>query len=162
MDVKFAGAVYNSEQFNTAGRSIGTGLLAVDIVSHWTWASILLSSVTYGYFYGITGSYWCATVPLLFSANTHVKSHSQPKCRAAMRCNIHLALYLSFTAPCRLRNPRLEKITMRGLGLMCDAMHAGLPSMMQPSSCSLQVRVTAHTFTISHTFTLVHLLYPCL
>ena len=60
MDIKFAGAVYNSEQFNTAGRSIGTGLLAVDIVSHWTWASILLTSVSYGYFYGITGSYWCA------------------------------------------------------------------------------------------------------
>ena len=25
VDVKFAGAIYNSEQFNTAGRSIGTG-----------------------------------------------------------------------------------------------------------------------------------------
>ncbi|KAK9904775.1 hypothetical protein WJX75_002276 [Coccomyxa subellipsoidea] len=60
VDIKFAGAVYNSEQFNTAGRSIGTGLLAVDIVSHWTWASILLTSVSYGYFYGITGSYWFA------------------------------------------------------------------------------------------------------
>ena len=33
MDIKFAGIVYNSEQFNTAGRSIGTGLLAVDVVS---------------------------------------------------------------------------------------------------------------------------------
>ena len=32
VDVKFAGVVYNSEQFNTAGRSIGTGLLAVDVV----------------------------------------------------------------------------------------------------------------------------------
>ncbi len=41
VDIKFAGAVYNSEQFNTAGRSIGAGLLAVDIVSHWTWASIM-------------------------------------------------------------------------------------------------------------------------
>ena len=41
IDIKFAGAIYNSEQFNTAGRSIGMGLLAVDIVSHWTWASIM-------------------------------------------------------------------------------------------------------------------------
>ena len=45
------------------------GLLAVDIVSHWTWASILLTSVSYGYFYGITGSYWCVAfsspIPLL-------------------------------------------------------------------------------------------------
>jgi len=28
---------YNSEHFNTAGRTIKTGLIAVDIVSHWTW-----------------------------------------------------------------------------------------------------------------------------
>ena len=67
VDIKFAGAVYNSEQFNTAGRSIGTGLLAVDIVSHWTWASILLQSVSYGYFYGITGSYWWGNQPEAFA-----------------------------------------------------------------------------------------------
>lgn len=71
VDIKFAGAVYNSEQFNTAGRSIGTGLLAVDIVSHWTWASILLQSASYGYFYGTSGSYWCV-LPLI----TTVKCHS--------------------------------------------------------------------------------------
>ena len=42
VDTKFAGVNYNnSEQFNTAGRSIGTGLMAIDLVSHWTWASVL-------------------------------------------------------------------------------------------------------------------------
>ncbi len=42
LDTKFAGVNYNnSEQFNTAGRSIGTGLMAIDLVSHWTWASVL-------------------------------------------------------------------------------------------------------------------------
>ncbi len=45
-------------QFSTAGRDIGTGLLAVDIVSHWTWASILLQCVSYGFIYGATGPYW--------------------------------------------------------------------------------------------------------
>ena len=35
----------------------------LDIVSHWTWASILLQSVSYGYFYGITGSYWWGKQP---------------------------------------------------------------------------------------------------
>jgi len=29
------GRHYNSEDFNTAGRSIKTGLIAVDVVSHW-------------------------------------------------------------------------------------------------------------------------------
>ena len=83
VDIKFAGAVYNSEQFNTAGRSIGTGLLAVDIVSHWTWASILLQSVSYGYFYGITGSYWwvmqleaVAPTPLCPLEQTYNQEHS--------------------------------------------------------------------------------------
>ena len=42
VDTRFAGVNYNnSEQFNTAGRSIGTGLMAIDLVSHWTWASVL-------------------------------------------------------------------------------------------------------------------------
>lgn len=42
--------------------------MAVDIVSHWTWASILLTSVSYGYFYGITGSYWYVCV-LMYSVH---------------------------------------------------------------------------------------------
>jgi hypothetical protein len=29
------GRHYNSEDFNTAGRTIKTGLIAVDVVSHW-------------------------------------------------------------------------------------------------------------------------------
>ena len=37
LDKKFLGTKYDSEGFNTAGRSIKTGLLAVDVVSHWTW-----------------------------------------------------------------------------------------------------------------------------
>lgn len=33
------GRHYNSEDFNCAGRSIKTGLIAVDVVSHW-WAQL--------------------------------------------------------------------------------------------------------------------------
>ena len=80
VDIKFAGAVYNSEQFNTAGRSIGTGLLAVDIVSHWTWASILLQSVSYGYFYGITGSYWWGKQPGVLAPITLSLLNQYHKC----------------------------------------------------------------------------------
>lgn len=42
LDYKFGGTVVNSEQFNTAGRSIKTGLTASVIVSQWTWAATLL------------------------------------------------------------------------------------------------------------------------
>jgi len=82
-DVTFSGVIYNSEQFNTAGRSISTGLLAVDLVSHWTWASILLQSVSYGQFYGITGNYWYAVndvvVMWLFAVVALELKHRAPK-----------------------------------------------------------------------------------
>ena len=35
------GRHYNSEDFNTAGRTIKTGLIAVDVVSHWCGRALL-------------------------------------------------------------------------------------------------------------------------
>ncbi len=58
IDVKFAGHTYNSEQFNTAGRSVKAGLIGVDIVSHFTWASILLACVSLTYLNGVSNSMW--------------------------------------------------------------------------------------------------------
>ncbi|EIE23218.1 urea active transporter [Coccomyxa subellipsoidea C-169] len=54
------GRHYNSEDFNCAGRTIKTGLIAVDVVSHWTWSSTLLTSSLYVYLYGISGAFWYA------------------------------------------------------------------------------------------------------
>ena len=31
-------------QFNTAGRNVGAGLIAVDVVSHWLWATVILTA----------------------------------------------------------------------------------------------------------------------
>ncbi|KAJ7520016.1 hypothetical protein O6H91_20G063600 [Diphasiastrum complanatum] len=58
IDHYFAGTKYTSEEFNTAGRSIKTGLIAVDVVSHWTWVATLLQSATETFFYGISGAFW--------------------------------------------------------------------------------------------------------
>lgn len=58
VDVRFAGHKYNSEQFNTAGRSVKAGLIGVDVVSHFTWASILLGCVSLSYLNGISNSMW--------------------------------------------------------------------------------------------------------
>ncbi|CAL5219522.1 g1369 [Coccomyxa viridis] len=60
LDIAFSGEEYNSEHFNTAGRTIKTGLIAVDIVSHWTWAATLLQSCNVAYKYGISGPFWYA------------------------------------------------------------------------------------------------------
>lgn len=54
-DIKFAGHVVVSEYFQTAGRAIKTGLISVDVVSHWTWSITLLQSSTVGYNWGIAG-----------------------------------------------------------------------------------------------------------
>ncbi|CAK5262882.1 unnamed protein product [Mycena citricolor] len=61
----------NSEEFNTASRSVKPGLIAAGIVSSWTWSSTLLTSSTFAYSYGIGGGMWYAAMGssqiLLFS-----------------------------------------------------------------------------------------------
>ena len=49
-----------SEHFNTAGRSVKTGLTGSVIVSQWTWAATLLQSSNVAWQYGITGPFWYA------------------------------------------------------------------------------------------------------
>ena len=58
IDHKYGGSKKNSEDFNTCGRSIKTGLIAVDIVSHWTWAATLLQSSNQAYQHGVSGPFW--------------------------------------------------------------------------------------------------------
>lgn len=50
-----------SEHFNTAGRSVKTGLTASVIVSQWTWAATLLQSSNVAYTYGVSGPFWYAS-----------------------------------------------------------------------------------------------------
>ncbi|ETN45721.1 uncharacterized protein HMPREF1541_09554 [Cyphellophora europaea CBS 101466] len=49
-----------SEEFNTASRSIKSGLIACGTVSAWTWAATLLQSSTVTYQYGVSGPFWYA------------------------------------------------------------------------------------------------------
>lgn len=42
LDYRYGGTKKTSEQFNTAGRTVKTGLIANVIVSEWTWAATLL------------------------------------------------------------------------------------------------------------------------
>ena len=60
MESKFFNVATTSEQFNTAGRSVKTGLTASVIVSQWTWAATLLQSSNVAWQYGITGPFWYA------------------------------------------------------------------------------------------------------
>lgn len=59
-DRRFGSGHKSSEDFQTCGRTIKTGLIAVDIVSHWTWAATLLQSSNQAYQYGVSGPFWYA------------------------------------------------------------------------------------------------------
>mmetsp|Transcript_16670 Transcript_16670/g.27575 ORF Transcript_16670/g.27575 Transcript_16670/m.27575 type:complete len:689 (+) Transcript_16670:141-2207(+) len=58
---KYLGEKRTSESFNTAGRTIKTGLTASAIVSAWTWAATLLQSSAVAYRYGVSGPFWYAS-----------------------------------------------------------------------------------------------------
>jgi len=60
LDYKYAGSTFSSEQFNTAGRTVKTGLTAAVIVSQWTWAATLLQSSNVAWQYGVSGPFWYA------------------------------------------------------------------------------------------------------
>ena len=69
LDKHANGTVHTSEFFNTAGRSVNTGLTASVIVSQWTWPRTLLQSCSVAWQYGVSGPFWYAsgaTIQVLF------------------------------------------------------------------------------------------------
>eukprot|EP00892_Ulva_mutabilis_P007270 jgi/Ulvmu1/4915/UM201_0007.1 len=61
VDYTFGGTAMTSEEFNTAGRNIKTGLTASVIVSQWTWAATLLQSSNVAWKFGVSGPFWYAS-----------------------------------------------------------------------------------------------------
>merc|ERR1719316_1531006 len=61
LDKKYNGTEHTSEFFNTAGRTVKTGLTASVIVSQWTWAATLLQSSNVAWNYGVSGPFWYAS-----------------------------------------------------------------------------------------------------
>ncbi|KAK3290230.1 Sodium:solute symporter family-domain-containing protein [Chaetomium fimeti] len=65
-----------SEMFNTAGRTVKSGLVASAVVSSWTWAATLLQSTGVCYRYGVSGPFWYAsgaTVQILLFATLAIE-----------------------------------------------------------------------------------------
>lgn len=79
-----------SEEFNTASRSVKPGLIASGIVSAWTWAATLLQSSTVAYTYGIAGPFWYAA-----GATVQILMFSILACKVKMnapRCHTYLEI----------------------------------------------------------------------
>ncbi|MED6142968.1 urea active transporter [Stylosanthes scabra] len=53
LEKRYVGSRHTSEWFNTAGRSVKTGLIASVIVSQWTWAATILQSSNVAWEYGV-------------------------------------------------------------------------------------------------------------
>ncbi|OAA65243.1 Sodium/solute symporter [Niveomyces insectorum RCEF 264] len=95
-----------SEEFNTASRSVKPGLIVAGIVSSWTWSATLLTSSTFAYSYGISGPMWYAALGssqvLLFSMlSLMVKrdlpgAHTFPEIVLARHGPVAHAIYLVF------------------------------------------------------------------
>ena len=60
IDYAYGSLQNTSENFNTAGRNMKTGLVASVIVSVWTWAATLLQSSSVAWKYGVSGPFWFA------------------------------------------------------------------------------------------------------
>ncbi|KAF5022456.1 hypothetical protein F66182_5492 [Fusarium sp. NRRL 66182] len=58
---KYNNEQQTSEMFNTAGRTVKSGLVASAVVSSWTWAATLLQSSGVAYRYGVSGPFWYAS-----------------------------------------------------------------------------------------------------
>lgn len=97
-DIKFAGHKIVSENFQTAGRAIKTGLISVDVVSHWTWSITLLQSSTVAYSWGIAGG---TEISYLSGCTTDLACKNEPlystctacTCRHAC-CAVHGCLHI--------------------------------------------------------------------
>src|SRR5687768_5820716 len=62
--------------FNTAGRTVKSGLVGSAVVSSWTWAATLLQSTGVCYRYGVSGPFWYAsgaTVQILLFATLAIE-----------------------------------------------------------------------------------------
>ncbi|TLS22248.1 uncharacterized protein PpBr36_09871 [Pyricularia pennisetigena] len=58
---RYNAELQTSEMFNTAGRTVKSGLVGSAVVSSWTWAATLLQSTGVCYRYGVSGPFWYAS-----------------------------------------------------------------------------------------------------
>ncbi|TYK11439.1 urea-proton symporter DUR3 [Cucumis melo var. makuwa] len=67
LENRYIGSRQTSEWFNTAGRSVKTGLIASVIVSQWTWAATILQSSNVAWEYGVSGPFcWGTPAHIVF------------------------------------------------------------------------------------------------
>jgi len=121
LDKTYNGTEITSEFFNTAGRSVKTGLTASVIVSQWTWAATLLQSSNVAWNYGVSGPFWYAsgaTIQVLLFGVLAIELKKKAK-TAHTVCEIVLArwgkpAHLTFLFFCFLTNIIVTSMLLLG------------------------------------------------
>ena len=117
IDYTYGGTKQTSEEFNTAGRTVKTGLTAAVIVSQWTWAATLLQSSNVAWKYGVSGPFWYAsgaTIQVLLFAILAI--HVKLKAPRAHTSAHHPHCRCLCVRPLR---PPLPRMAVRALLLTC-------------------------------------------
>merc|ERR1719421_1415018 len=121
LDKMYVGTKITSEFFNTAGRSVKTGLTASVIVSQWTWAATLLQSSNVAWQFGVSGPFWYAsgaTIQVLLFGVLAIELKKKAK-HAHTCCEIVLArwgkaAHLTFLFFCFLTNIIVTSMLLLG------------------------------------------------
>eukprot|EP00178_Gracilaria_changii_P014237 TRINITY_DN40295_c0_g1_i1.p2 TRINITY_DN40295_c0_g1~~TRINITY_DN40295_c0_g1_i1.p2 ORF type:complete len:677 (-),score=105.46 TRINITY_DN40295_c0_g1_i1:4833-6863(-) len=134
--------VMNSEYFNTAGRSVRTGLTASVIVSQWTWAATLLQSSNVAFQYGVSGPLWYAagaTVQvILFSTIAVLVKLRAPTAHTFLeiiRARWGIVAHLTFMAFAMITNVIVTSMLILGASVTVNeltGMHVDLASFLIP------------------------------
>ncbi|TIA89627.1 hypothetical protein E3P81_02894 [Wallemia ichthyophaga] len=109
---RYGNKVQTAEEFNSASRSVPTGLISSGVVSAWCWSATLLTSTSKTYSYGLLGSYSYATGAclqiLVFSvlaSSMRIRwpyAHSFVEIAGARWGKIGHYVFLSFALSCNL------------------------------------------------------------
>ncbi|KAI1150353.1 Na+/solute symporter [Nemania diffusa] len=137
---RYNSELQTSEMFNTAGRTVKSGLVASAVVSSWTWAATLLQSSSVCYRYGVSGPFWYAsgaTVQILLFATLAIEL----KRRAP---NAH-----TFLEVIKARYGVIAHLVFMGFGLVTNI----LVSLMLVVGGS----ATVHALTGMHTIAAIYL-----
>ncbi|KAG6002168.1 hypothetical protein E4U21_003416 [Claviceps maximensis] len=147
---RFNNEVQTSEMFNTAGRTMKSGIVAAAVVSSWTWAATLLQSSGVCYRYGVSGPFWYAsgaTVQILLFATLAITLKKRaPNAHTfleAIRARYGAPAHLTFTVFGLVTNVLVSLMLIAGGAATINALtgvHAVAAIFLMP------VPVVAYTF----------------
>lgn len=129
LENRYSGTEQSSEHFNTAGRTVKTGLIAAVVCSQWTWAATLLQSSNVAWQYGVSGPFWygagAAVQILLFGILSIEIKRKAPNAHTV--CEIIRARWGStahkvFLAFCLLTNMLVTAMLLLGGAATIEAM----------------------------------------